>query len=69
MFSFLLFRGVFSSLIEKHFPAPNRAKMAGLFGLSFDPDTKAETKERNGKRKRKRGKFIEYQIISDMFIE
>ncbi|PIK48783.1 putative protein strawberry notch-like 1 [Apostichopus japonicus] len=30
--------------------------MAGLFGLSFDPDTKAETKERNGKRKRKRGK-------------
>ncbi|XP_071848916.1 protein strawberry notch homolog 1-like isoform X2 [Apostichopus japonicus] len=49
-------KGVFSSLIEKHFPAPNRAKMAGLFGLSFDPDTKAETKERNGKRKRKRGK-------------
>ena len=37
--SFLLspfYRGVFSALVEKHFPAPNRRKTADMFGLDLD---------------------------------
>lgn len=55
----LFVRGVFSALIEKHFPAPNRAKMAGMFGLSFDSDLKTSVKEKHSKRKRKRGEARE----------
>ena len=48
------------TLVEKHFPAPDRSKTAGLFGLGssiFDspmPSPKYDTG--GGKRKRNQGK-------------
>ncbi|KAJ8043881.1 Protein strawberry notch-like 1 [Holothuria leucospilota] len=48
-------KGVFSSLIEKHFPAPNRAKTAGLFGLDFHENSTKGSKETKPHNKRKRG--------------
>ena len=50
-------RGVLQSLIEKHFPAPNRKKMADLFKLDADSDgSERKAPPVPGPKKRKRAK-------------
>ena len=52
-------RGVFQTLVEKHFPAPNRRKTLEFFGLGtgiFDESPVPSPKQSLGKRKREAGK-------------
>lgn len=51
-------RGVLQSLIEKHFPAPDRQKLYSLLGIDLSAkktpspsDTAAETEQKGKKRK------------------
>ncbi|XP_072044664.1 protein strawberry notch homolog 1-like isoform X2 [Amphiura filiformis] len=54
-------KGVFSALVEKHFPAPNRQKTADMFGLDLDhsgASSPANSESGRGvKRKRGRNKW------------
>lgn len=56
-----LFRGVFQTLVDKHFPAPDRKKMAGLLGLVRDSDSNGSRSDVSSpvpKRKRKSKKEL-----------
>ncbi|XP_077995470.1 protein strawberry notch homolog 1-like [Glandiceps talaboti] len=49
-------KGVFTSLIEKHFPAPDRRKMADLFGIDLGRSASNSPEPTNRGQKRKLGK-------------
>lgn len=52
----LIWRGVLQSLVEKHFPAPDRQKLFSLLGIDLSAKktpSPAETKEEQKGKKRK----------------
>lgn len=51
-------RGVFSSLVEKHFPAPNMERIAKLIGFDYSQNNLVDND-----RKRKRGIKDEFYLI------
>lgn len=58
----LLFLGVFQTLVEKHFPAPDRNRIQRLLGLepptnSKKPPTNGNSEGSNGSNKRKPSKL------------
>ena len=63
------FRGVIQTVVEKHFPAPDRRKFFDIFGLgnssSYDEDSNLSTP---GGNKRKRGKLFLHLINGNFYV-
>lgn len=61
-------RGVLQSLIEKHFPAPDRQKLYSLLGIDLSakktpsPSEPGVQHQQKGKKRKGNGKFCRWQI-------
>lgn len=68
----IVFLGVFQTLVEKHFPAPDRNRIQKLLGL--EPPVNSKKTATNGNNegnstsaKRKPSKYFEYQVVFSNF--
>ncbi|XP_063968793.1 protein strawberry notch homolog 1-like [Lytechinus pictus] len=70
-------RGVFTTLIEKHFPVPDRNKTMSMLGLSFNGnmhgdgyEDEQEKKDKKGKKRKKSGKkWKKKGVTRDWWVE
>ena len=56
---FFYFRGVIQTLVEKHFPAPDRKKFFDIFGLNGGNYSEDSNLSSSGGIKRKRGILVD----------
>ncbi len=63
----LFSRGVFQTLVEKHFPAPDRKKTSDWFNSKLWDDSPVPSPDVGGKKMKKKGEILEIKDI--MFIK
>ena len=59
----LFSRGVFQTLVEKHFPAPDRKKTSDWFNSTLWDDSPVPSPDAGGKKRKKKGKLLEKKYI------